>query len=32
MGAVFYYAGGDVLLVKIVALWKNKKLKQIIPS
>jgi hypothetical protein len=27
MGAVFYYAGGDVLLVKIVALWKNKKLK-----
>lgn len=32
MGAVFYYAGGDVLLVKIVALWQNKKLKQIIPS
>lgn len=32
MGAVFYYAGGDVLLVKIVSLWKNKKIKQIIPS
>jgi len=32
MGAIFYYAGGDVLLVKIVALWENKKLKQIIPS
>ncbi|MFC3335173.1 hypothetical protein [Flavobacterium palustre] len=32
MGAVFYYSGGDVLLVKMVALWKNKKLKQIIPS
>lgn len=29
MGAVFFYAGGDVLLVKIVELWENKKLKQI---
>ena len=24
MGAVFFYAGGDVLLVKIVEIWKNK--------
>lgn len=29
MGAVFFYAGGDVLLAKIVVLWENKKLKQI---
>lgn len=26
MGAVFFYAGGDVLLVKIVLHWKTKKL------
>lgn len=25
MGAVFLYAGGDVLLAKIVAVWENKK-------
>lgn len=25
MGAVFFYAGGDVLLVKIVDLWKIKR-------
>ena len=25
MGAVFFYAGGDILLVKIVDLWKAKK-------
>lgn len=25
MGAVFFYAGGDVLLVKIVEFWKSKK-------
>jgi len=25
MGAVFFYAGGDVLLVKIVAYWKLKR-------
>lgn len=25
MGAVFVYAGGDVLLAKIVGVWKNKK-------
>jgi hypothetical protein len=24
MGAVFFYAGGDVLLAKIVGAWKNK--------
>jgi hypothetical protein len=24
MGAVFYYAGGDVLLAKIVSVWKRK--------
>jgi len=29
MGAVFFYAGGDVLLAKIVQLWESKKLKQI---
>lgn len=27
MGAVFFYAGGDVLLAKIVALWQKRKLK-----
>jgi hypothetical protein len=27
MGAVFFYAGGDVLLAKITAVWENKKLK-----
>lgn len=27
MGAVFFYAGGDVLLVKIIAFWDKKKLK-----
>ncbi len=26
MGAVFFYAGGDVLLAKIVDLWEKKKL------
>lgn len=25
MGAVFIYAGGDVLLAKIVAIWQNKQ-------
>lgn len=25
MGAVFFYAGGDVLLAKIVMLWESKK-------
>ncbi|MEN2398232.1 hypothetical protein GKZ90_0000455 [Flavobacterium sp. MC2016-06] len=25
MGAVFFYAGGDVLLAKIVGVWENKK-------
>ena len=30
MGAVFFYAGGDVLLAKIVAVWENKKLKTIL--
>ncbi|MES2487724.1 MAG: hypothetical protein V4581_17485 [Bacteroidota bacterium] len=29
MGAVFFYAGGDVLLAKIVDLWEKKKLKNI---
>jgi hypothetical protein len=24
MGAVFFYAGGDVILAKIVSYWKNK--------
>ena len=24
MGAVFFYAGGDVILVKIVSYWKNR--------
>lgn len=27
MGAVFFYAGGDVLLVKIVSVWEKKRLK-----
>lgn len=27
MGAVFFYAGGDVILVKIVSFWKNKRLQ-----
>jgi hypothetical protein len=27
MGAVFFYAGGDVLLAKIVKAWDNKKIK-----
>ena len=27
MGAVFFYAGGDVLLVKIVSIWDKRKLK-----
>ena len=25
MGAVFFYAGGDVLLAKIVSIWKSEK-------
>jgi len=29
MGAVFFYAGGDVLLAKIVDIWEKKKLKKI---
>ena len=29
MGAVFFYAGGDVLLVKIATLWNNRKIKTI---
>lgn len=29
MGAVFFYAGGDVLLAKIVGYWKLKKVKQL---
>lgn len=32
MGAVFFYAGGDVLLVKIVDYWKFDKKKNIINS
>lgn len=28
MGAVFFYAGGDVLLVKIVAFWDKKQVNQ----
>ncbi len=28
MGAVFFYAGGDVLLAKIVSFWENKNLKK----
>ncbi len=27
LGAVFFYAGGDILLAKIVTLWENKKTK-----
>jgi hypothetical protein len=27
LGAVFFYAGGDVLLVKIVSVWDKRKLK-----
>lgn len=27
MGAVFFYAGGDVLLAKIVKTWESKKVK-----
>lgn len=27
VGAVFFYAGGDVLLVKIVSVWDKRKLK-----
>ena len=27
MGAVFFYAGGDVLLVKILSIWDKKRLK-----
>ena len=27
MGAVFFYAGGDVLLVKIVSIWDKRRLK-----
>lgn len=30
MGAVFFYAGGDVLLVKIVSVWNKRKVKTII--
>lgn len=29
MGAVFFYAGGDVLLVKIVDYWKRKKTEKL---
>ncbi len=28
MGAVFFYAGGDVLLVKIISVWENSRLKK----
>jgi len=27
MGAVFFYAGGDVLLAKIVDIWDNRKIR-----
>lgn len=27
MGAVFFYAGGDVLLVKIISVWDKRKVK-----
>jgi hypothetical protein len=30
MGAVFFYAGGDVLLVKITTLWNKSKSKIIV--
>jgi hypothetical protein len=29
MGAVFFYAGGDVLLVKIISVWDKRKIKTI---
>lgn len=29
MGAVFFYAGGDVLLAKIVQLWERRSAKQL---
>ena len=29
MGAVFFYAGGDVLLVKIISIWDQRKIKTI---
>ncbi|WP_298221944.1 hypothetical protein [Flavobacterium sp.] len=29
MGAVFFYAGGDVLLVKIISVWDQRKIKTI---
>lgn len=29
MGAVFFYAGGDVLLMKILTLWEKQKIKKI---
>lgn len=29
MGAVFFYAGGDVLLARIVGIWELKKIKQL---
>jgi len=29
MGAVFFYAGGDVLLVKIISIWDKRKIKTI---
>lgn len=28
MGAVFFYAGGDVLLARIVTMWETKKVKK----
>ena len=31
MGAVFFYAGGDVLLAKIVSVWKRRELKTMQP-
>lgn len=30
MGAVFFYAGGDVLLAKIVGIWEKRKIKNTI--
>ena len=30
MGAVFFYAGGDVLLAKIVAYWQPKEIKKVL--
>ena len=29
MGAVFFYAGGDVLLAKLVSVWEKRSVKQI---